>query len=631
LLGHPYCSAIAGGLRGCGDQQAERLGELGHHSPFRHLPRMLAAMIRYRGIGASRGIAIGPAHLLELRVVVAERRILRNDRDAELARLEASVASADKQLETLQRHIDGEHSGEGHELIEAHRLMLRSPELAGEARRLITDECLGAEWAVTRALEHIRSIFAGLEDPYFRDRGPDFDVVGERLLRVLLGLSELRPGANAPRGGVVVGVDVSPLDPFHLQRTGVAAMVSESGGATSHAAIMARAFGLPYVVGVRQLSGRVRPGTTMIVDGTRGDVIVDPDPDTVRAYRARAEKQRLRDEQLASGRNLPSVTTDGTSVHLGANVESMAGVSAAVAAGAESIGLFRTEFLYLERPDLPSEDEQYEDAVSALRSAEGTPITFRTLDLGGDKLPLAVKIPAGPNPALGIRSSRFLLQRPEILKRQLRALYRASSVGPLRLMFPLVSGVTELKQLRVICDEVRAQLRDDRVVHDPATAVGVMIETPSAASTADHLASRCDFLSVGTNDLIQYTFAADRENDEVSYLYQPLHPAILRTLRALAEAARAARVGISICGDMAGDPFLTWILVGLGFRELSMDPDRIPLVKAVVRGSSLVEAEALATEALALESELEVGELVRNRLSDRFPAELEGFLPSVGD
>jgi phosphotransferase system enzyme I (PtsI) len=586
-------------------------------------------MIRFRGEGASRGIAIGPEHLSEVRVVVAERRILRNDRDAELARLETSVASADRQLERLQQQVNGEHSGEGHELIEAHRLMLHSPELGGESRRLIAEECLGAEWAVTRSLEHIRSVFAGLKDPYFRDRGGDFDVVGERLLRVLLGLSELRPGASAPSGGIVVGVDVSPLDPFHLERAGVVAMVSESGGVTSHAAIMARAFGLPYVVGVRQLSGRIRPGTTLIVDGTRGEVIVDTDDDTVRFYRARAEKQRARDEQLASERNLPSVTTDGASVHLGANVESMAGVSSALAAGAESIGLFRTEFLYLERPDLPSEEEQYQDAVSALRAAEGIPITFRTLDLGGDKLPLAVKIPAGPNPALGIRSSRFLLQRPEILKRQLRALYRASSVGPLRIMFPLVSGVTELKQLRAVCDEVRAELGGDRIVHDPATALGVMIETPSAALTADHLARRCDFLSVGTNDLIQYAFAADRENDEVSYLYQPLHPAVLRTLRALAEAARAAGVAISICGDMAGNPFLTWILLGLGFRELSMDPDRIPLVKAVVRGSCLAEAETLATDALALESEIEVGELVRNRLGDRFAAELEGFLPRV--
>jgi phosphoenolpyruvate-protein phosphotransferase (PTS system enzyme I) len=591
--------------------------------------RMLAAMVRFRGEAASRGIAIGPAHLLEVKVAISERRILRNDRDAELARLERAIATADEQLLQLQKQLDGVHAGDGHDLIEAHRLMLRSPELAGEGLRLIADECLGAEWAVTRALEHIRQIFARLEDRYFRDRGGDFDVVGERLLRVLLGLSELRPGTSVAPGAIVVGVDVSPLDPVNMQRAGIAAIVSEGGGTTSHASIMARAVGLPYVVGVRQLSGRVRPGTTLIVDGTHGEVIVDPDPETIALYRARARKQREHDEQLAGGRALPSVTTDGTPVHLGANVESMAGVAQAVGLGAESIGLFRTEFLYLERSDLPSEEEQYQDAVAALEAARGIPITFRTLDVGGDKLPVAVRVPAGPNPALGIRSSRFLLQRPEILRRQLRALYRASSVGPLRFMFPLVSGVTELKRLRVVCDEVRDGLRDDRVVHDPTTALGVMIETPSAALTADHLVRYCDFLSVGTNDLIQYAFAADRENDEVSYLYQPLHPSILRTLKSVSDVARKAGLTLSICGDMAGNPFLTWILIGLGFRELSMDPDRIPLVKTVVRGSSLAEAEALATEALGLESEREIEALVTSRLGDRFSAELEGFMPRL--
>jgi phosphotransferase system enzyme I (PtsI) len=300
---------------------------------------------------------------------------------------------------------------------------------------------------------------------------------------------------------------------------------------------------------------------------------------------------------------------------------------AELAAGAESIGLFRTEFLYLERADLPSEQEQFEDAVAALRAARGLPITFRTLDVGADKLPLSVTIPAGPNPALGIRSTRFSLQRPDILKRQLRALYRASATGPLRFMFPLVSGLDELKRLRAVCDEVRGELGAERTAHDGAAALGVMIETPSAALTADHLARRCDFLSVGTNDLIQYTFAADRENGDVAHLHQPLHPAVLRTLKALIETARAAGLPISICGDMAGDPFLTWILVGLGFRELSMDRDRLPLVKAIVRGSSVEEAEALVREALAMEEAGEVAELLRSRLEGRFADAIDGFIP----
>jgi len=584
-------------------------------------------MIRYHGVAASRGIAVGPAHLTEIRVSVAERRILRHDREAELARLEAACDAAEQQLDRLRRQLSGVPGRTGLEIIDLHRLIIRSPELAGEARRLINDECFAAEWAVTRALEQIRATFARLDDPYFRERSSDFDAAADRLLRVLIGLPELRPEANAPHGAVAVGVDLGPLDLFHLRRSGIEGIVGESGGPTSHAAIIARAFGMPYVVGARGATAKVRPGATIIVDGSRGEVIVDPDDATLRDYRARAGAESERQRRMSATRDLASVTTDGVPIHLGANVESLAGVSAAAAAGAESIGLFRTEFLYLERPDLPSEQEQFEDAVAALRAAHGLPITFRTLDVGADKLPLSVTIPPGPNPALGIRSTRFSLQRPDILRRQLRALYRASASGPLRFMFPLVSGLDELKRLRAVCDDVRGELAAERTAHDGTAALGVMIETPSAALTADHLARRCDFLSVGTNDLIQYTFAADRENGDVAHLHQPLHPAVLRTLKALVETARAAGVPISICGDMAGDPFLTWILVGLGFRELSMDRDRIPLVKAIVRGSSVEEAEALVREALAMEEETEIAELLRNRLEGRFADVIDGFIP----
>lgn len=585
-------------------------------------------MTRFQGTGASRGIAIGSAHLMDVRLVIAERRILRNDRAAELGRLDVALATAEEQLDLLQRKVD-ETQGGGHEFIEAHRLILRSPELAGEARRLINGECYAAEWAVSRAIERIRLTFSRLDDRYFRDRGGEFDVVAERLLRVLLGLPELRPGAGAPRGGIAVGTDISPLDPYHFQRAGIVAMISETGGATSHAAIMARAFGLPYVVGIKRLAASVRPEAIVIVDGTHGEVILNPDEACLQTYRLRAAAERARALALGATRSLPSVTTDGVAIHLAANVESLDGVAAALAAGAESIGLFRTEFLYLERPDLPTEAEQYEDALAALRTAPGMPITFRTLDLGGDKLPLAVKIVTGPNPALGVRSIRFSLQRPDVLRPQLRALYRAAAAGPLRLMFPLVSGLAELGQLRAVCDDVRAELSRAGEVHDATVALGVMIETPSAALTADHLARQCDFLSVGTNDLIQYAFAADRENAEVAYLYQPLHPAVLRMLKAIVDAARVAQVSLSLCGDMAGDPSLTWILMGLGLRELSMDPDRIPLVKAVVRGSSLAEAEEVAALALALDNEVEIAELLRTRLGDRFAEEIDGSLVSA--
>lgn len=586
-------------------------------------------MIRCRGLGASRGIGIGPAYVTEVRVSVSERRISEHERDGELARLATALDTAEQQLGRLRRQLRSQGST-ALDLVELHRGILRSPELEGEARRLVNEERFAAEWAVTLALERIRATFARLDDPYFRARVADFESAADRLLRVLIGLPELTPESNTPRGAVAVGVDVGPLDLFAFARSGVVAVVSESGGRTSHAAIIARAFGLPYVVGAECVTTKVRPGMSMIVDGIHGEVIIDPDDEVLRAYRARSEEECDRERRLMAFSGLPSITSDGVAVHLGANVESLAGVSAAVAAGAESIGLFRTEFLYLERPDLPSEQEQFDDARAALLAAKGLPITFRTLDVGADKLPASVKIPPGRNPALGIRSARFSLLKPEILKRQLRALYRASALGPVRIMFPLVSGIGELTQLRAICDAVSAELLAERTAFDGAASLGVMIETPSAALTADHFARRCDFLSVGTNDLIQYAFAADRENGDVAHLHQPLHPAVLRTLKALVEMAAAAAVPISICGDMAGDPFLTWVLIGLGFRELSMDRDRIPLVKAVVRGSSVAEAEAFVRQALEMDDENQIAERLRGHLEGRFEAELEGFLPVSG-
>jgi phosphotransferase system enzyme I (PtsI) len=559
-------------------------------------------------------------------VSVAERRLLRHAREGELTRLAAAIDAAEQQLDRLRRQLAGQ-GGTTLDLIELHRVILRSPELAGEAKRLVEHECFAAESAVTRALEQIRVAFARLDDPYFRDRAADFESAADRLLRVLIGRPEVRPEASSPRDAVAVGVDLGPLDVFGLHHAGVAAVVTESGGTTSHAAIIARALGLPYVVRAQGLTTKVRPGAPMIVDGSRGEVTIDPDDDVLRTVRARSAVERERERRMQELRGLPSITKDGVAVHLGANVESLAGISAAMAAGAESVGLFRTEFLYLERADLPSEQEQFDDAVSAIRAAKGRPVTFRTLDIGADKLPPSVQIPLGKNPALGIRSTRFSLLRPEIFRRQLRALYRASATGPVRIMFPLVSSVTELRQLRALSDQVRAELASERASYDPAVALGVMIETPSAALTADHVARHCDFLSVGTNDLIQYAFAADRESGDVAHLHQPLHPAMLRTLKSLVEVAAAAGAPLSICGDMAGDPFLTWVLLGLGFRELSMDRDRIPLVKAVVRGSTIAEAEAFVRESLDMEDETEIAERLRSRLEGRFESELEGFVP----
>lgn len=586
-------------------------------------------MTQLHGEGASRGIAMGPAHLLSARITVAERRILRRDRAAEVAHLEEGIASADEQLDRLQRRL-ADDKVPGADLVQVHRLMLRSPEIAGESRRLILEECLAAEWAVTRALDKVRAAFLRLQDPYFRERGGDFEAVGERLARALLGLPELRTDSARP-GSIAVGVDLGPLDPLHLKAAGIVGIVTENGGSTSHTAIIARALDLPYVIGVKQVSGRILSGTLVIVDGVRGDVIIDPSPETQQRYRTRAAASCQRHAQLLLEKDLRAVTTDGVPVTLNANVESLLGVTAAMAAGADGIGLFRTEFLYLERPDLPDEDEQYQDAVAVLKAVAGRPVTFRTLDLGGDKLPLAIKMPKGPNPALGVRSIRFSIDQPDIFRTQLRALYRASAQGPTRIMLPLVTSATELRRALAICASVRADLTAEGIPYDAQLPIGIMLETPSAVVTADLLAKQAAFFSIGSNDLIQYACAADRENADVAHLRSPLQPAVLRLLKQVVGAAREARLPVALCGDMASDPALTWLLLGLGLRDLSIEPHAIPMVKAIIRRSSMEEAVAFAASALASASEQETARLIQVAMGPKFALDLQTFAPAFSE
>jgi phosphoenolpyruvate-protein phosphotransferase (PTS system enzyme I) len=580
-------------------------------------------MERLVGVGASPGIAIGLAHVLSSRVDIHERRIPVEQVDAEIARFERALADTDAQLARIQAQI-AEREGDEHQyrILEAHRLMLSDVHLTERARHMIKDEQTAAEWAVRKALDQIQAVFERIEDPYFRDRKSDVALVGERLLRTLVGLGDSASTEDAPKGSIAVAHELGPADAAQLGRAEAAGFCTEGGGRTSHTSIVARALGLPYVVGVEGLGHKVWSGMTVVVDGFRGEVILDPDAAALRRYDARAEVHRARAHRLAAIRDVRAQTTDGTTVHLAANIEMLEEIPIAVDLGAEMVGLFRTEFLYLERNELPSEDEQLEHAIAALKSAMGRPITFRTLDLGGDKLPPSVRIPVGPNPAMGLRSIRFSLRRLDVFRTQLRALYRASAFGPMQILFPLISGVAELRAAKQACEEVRHELDREGVARAPHVPLGVMIETPSAALIADLLAAECDFLSIGTNDLIQYTLASDREDEHVGYLYHPLHPAILRALRQT--VVGAARMGkpVAMCGDMAGDPILAWVLMGLGLRNLSMAPRQIPVVKSIVRSTQLADAERLLAQALTMSTETEIEELVYGAMMKRFPLEL---------
>jgi phosphotransferase system enzyme I (PtsI) len=387
-------------------------------------------------------------------------------------------------------------------------------------------------------------------------------------------------------------------------------LVSEQGGASSHAAIIARTHNLAYVAGVEDATSCCKPGHVLIVDGIVGEVIVDPDATAVETYEQRAAAHRERWHASLATARTPCVMTDGTRIRMTSNIDVLEEISIALKCGAEGIGLFRTECLYLDRDDLPSEEEQYQDASITIRAMGGRLVTFRTLDLGGDKLPMGLHVAPGPNPALGLRGIRLMRTRCDILRQQLRALYRASAHGPLRIMFPLIAGVDEFLRARTLCDEVKAELLREGVKIGAAIPVGAMVETPAAALMADRLLVRADFLSLGTNDLVQYTLAADRDNKDVAHLYRPHNPAVLRLLKSVMDAACSVGKPISLCGDMAGDPQLAVLLVGLGLRELSVSPSELPPVKVELMKLGSQDAERIAAQALSLDTSDEVERLL---------------------
>jgi phosphotransferase system enzyme I (PtsI) len=583
---------------------------------------------RFTGIPAAEGVAEGPVHLLASALVVEQREIARHETADELMRLDRALDATEAHFIETAADLQAAGRHAALEIVTAYRLMLRSPEIAGEAQRKVGELAHGAEWAVRQATDQTRAIFEAMEDSYLRERGRDVQAVGEQLLRALLGLPALRAGQGNVAGGIAVAHDFSPLEVARLHADGAIGLVTETGGRSSHAAILARSYGIPFVAGVVNVCTEVRPGAQLVLDGKRGLVVIDPSRHTTDEFHRVHLRSIGRQQRMTALHALPATTLDGVTVALEANIEGLGQIPRALDFGAQGIGLFRTEFLYLDRADLPSEEEQFRDACSALAALDGRLATFRTLDLGGDKLPPSVRIPEGHNPALGVRSIRFSFRRPDIFRTQLRALYRAAARGPMRIMFPLISGLSDLREALRIAHDVKGELSRERVLHDPAVPMGVMIETPSAAMTADHLARHCDFLSIGTNDLIQYAFAADRDNRHVDHLYHPLHPAVLRLIKRTIDGAAAASKPVSLCGDMAGEPLYAQTLLGLGLREYSMTATAIPNVKRALRASRLVDAQALATEALMLESETDVEALAARALALAVPVE-SGDNPEV--
>jgi phosphotransferase system enzyme I (PtsI) len=604
--------------------------ESGPYSLLREPIRPLRTESRH-GIGASPGVAVGRAFVIDRRrTKTPKRHIAPEDVEAELVRLDEALALADIQLERLKKRLKEREKDSG-VILDAYQLMLHDDTMIGPTRRRIRDEKMNAEWALRKTVEEIKHRFDAIGIEYFRERRSDVDFVGEQVLRNLIG-AEAQGPIQPPPGAVVVAHDLSPADTVHLHRNSVAAFVCDAGGRTSHTAILAQAFSIPAVVGLDDITDRIGSGDLVIVDGSRGEVILCPTPDLVEEYRYRALRQHKRAEELLRNRDQPAETRDGVRVRLLANIELPDEVPVALDHGAEGIGLYRTEFLFLDRTDFPREEEHFMHARGVLRRVAPFPATFRTFDLGADKVApfLAGVVGASqygpePNPALGLRSIRLCLKERHLFKTQLRGLLRASVHGRMRLMFPMISGVSELREAKAVLEECKDELRREGLpfADGQDLPVGIMVEMPSAVMVADHLAKEADFLSIGTNDLIQYSLALDRVNEHVGYLYQPLHPAILRMVKQTVEAGHAAGRRVGMCGEMAGEPLFTLVLLGLGMDDLSMNSTSVPLVKSVLRSTTLAEARALAEEVLSLSSAEEIERLVRAKmagyLNDRDP------------
>jgi phosphotransferase system enzyme I (PtsI) len=566
-------------------------------------------LITLRGIPVSPGVAIGPALVLDAEGVrVAQRRVASKDVECEVARLHSALAAAAFDATQTQRDITARLGAKYGAIFGAHAGLFEDPSFLADLEHQIRAERFAAEYAVSRTVRDLVQAFEKEEESSFLAwRSADLYDIEKRILKHLLG-DRRDPLKDVKEPSVVLARDLTPSETAALDRNKVFAFATEHGGKTSHTAIMANALELPAVVGLGHFLNDVASGDTVVVDGGEGVVIIDPDPATEAHYRRARDVRLSRSGYWVVERNLPSVTTDGVPIALFGNIEFPDEATACTARGAGGVGLYRTEFLYVGRDTDPSEEEHLRAYLRVIQEmGEGRAVVIRTLDLGADKF-VGTHGPKEPekNPSLGVRSVRLCLRDTPLFRKQIRAILRASAFGDVRIMFPMISTLPELRKCVFLLNEVKEDLREAGERFNPDIPVGTMIEVPSAAIMAAEMAREVDFFSIGTNDLIQYTLAADRTNELVADLYQPADPAVLRLIRSVVDAARTHGIGVNVCGEMSGDPLFTPLLVGLGLRQLSLAPNNLPAVKAIVRRLSVADTERIATEALTLESARDV-------------------------
>jgi phosphotransferase system enzyme I (PtsI) len=572
-----------------------------------------------KGIGVSPGIVIGKAALLERqRPTFVPRRITAGQVAAEVKRFEEAIAKSKEQLEEVKQRILEKGFSQHSYILDVHLKVMDDRMLRDETIKTIREQLVNTEWALKVTLDKISEAFDAIEDEYLKERKEDIKHVVERILRNLIG-RDLRKVEDLEEDVVVVAHDLSPADTILLNLQQVIGIVTDIGGKTSHTAIVSHSLEIPAVVGLEEVTASVAGRETIIIDGTEGVVIVDPSQSTIKAYQLKQQHNRYLERELLKYSTLSAETQDGHHLTLQANIELIEEIPSVIQYGAEGIGLYRTEYLYLNRKTLPDEEEHFQVYKKIAEEIAPYSATIRTLDLGGDKFSSHFEMAEQVNPAMGLRAIRFCLMEQEIFKTQLRGIFRATNYGKVKILLPMISGVEELWEVKAILDEVKEELLARGVEFDPEIPLGVMIEIPSAAITADILAREVDFFSIGTNDLIQYSLAIDRVNKYVSYLYEPLHPAIVRHMKGVVDSAHEADIDVGICGEMAADPLYTLIFLGLGLDELSMHPTAIPRVKKVLRRSTRTDGEELLKKILQCSTAKETEYFIRHEMAERFP------------
>jgi phosphotransferase system enzyme I (PtsI) len=572
------------------------------------------------GIPASPGVAIGKVFFINRALPRSVLSTVSKDKaEEEVAGFLRAVARSKEQIQSIRDSVK-DQSTDHYQILSVHLALLEDSMLIDQTVRLIRENQFKADWAFNKVLQSLLETFHQIEDKYLRERGHDLRQIGHRVLENLAG-RPLESVSSIREPAIVIAHDLSPADTAQILNSPIMGFATDVGSKTSHTAITARSLGIPAVVGLEHVTRECIENEEVIVDGEEGVVVLRPTAETVREYTEKKKAYTLRIRDLAKFAKLPAVTQDGKMLKLLANIEFPEEADVSLRSGADGVGLYRTEFLYLNRRDLPSEEEHFRTYRRVAEKFSRQPVTIRTIDMGGDKFASQLELAEEMNPAMGLRAIRFCLRERDIFKQQIRAILRASSYGDVNIMFPMISGVGELRETLAVVEEAKAELKKRRISFNRRMRAGIMVEIPSAAIVADQLAKEVDFFSIGTNDLIQYALAIDRVNEHVSYLYEPLHPAILRLIRRIVDAGHDAGITVAMCGEMAGEPLYSYVLLGLGMDEWSMNATSIPRVKRILRKSAAYEAREFVGELLAHATASEIAGILMKKLETLFPEE----------